>query len=66
MEVCVIENPAVVSDAGYELNGDTIPEEHNITVKSKVSGTENEIEAHKETQCGPKTTLRPTGRIQVQ
>ena len=66
MEVCVTQHPAVVSDAGYELNEDTGPEEHAIAVESKVSGTENKIEAHKETECGPKTTLRPTRRIQVQ
>ena len=46
MEVCVIEHPVVVSDAGYELIGDTGPEEHDTTVESKVSG--NEIAAHKE------------------
>ena len=66
MGMCVIEHPAVVSGAGYELNGDTGPEEQDITVESKVSGRENRIEAHKETECDPKTTLRPTGRIQVQ
>ena len=66
MEVFVTQHPTVVSDAGYELNGDTGPEEHAITVESKVSGTKNKIEAHKETECGPKTTLRPMGRIQLQ
>ena len=54
MEVCVIENLAAVSDAVFELNGDTGHKEHNITVESKVSGKENEIEVHKETECGPK------------
>ena len=41
-EVCVIEPPAVVSDEGYELNGDTGLRENDITVESKVSGMENE------------------------
>ena len=66
MEVCVTQHLTVVSDAGCELNGDTGTKEHAMTVESKVSGTENEIEAHKETEHGPKTTLRPKGRIQVQ
>ena len=58
--MCVIGHPAVVSDAGYELNGDTRPGEHDITMESKVSGMKDDIEAHKETECGPKTTLRLT------
>ena len=48
MKVCVTQHPTVVSDAGYELNGDTGPQEHAITVESKVSGTEKETEAYKE------------------
>ena len=54
MEVCATEHPVVVLDAGYELNGDTGPEEHNITVESEVSGMESKVEAHKETEWGPK------------
>ena len=65
-KVCVIEPPTVVLDAGYELNGDTGPREHDITVRGEQGiRHENEIEAHKEIECDPKTTLEPTGRIQV-
>ena len=54
-------------DADYELNRDTGPKEHSINSGSKVHvpGTENKIEAHQETEHGPKTTYRLTDRIQA-
>ena len=34
MKVCVIEHPAVVLDAGYELNEDPGPGKHDIQYRS--------------------------------
>ena len=67
----LLKHPAIVSDAGYELNRSTGPEERDTTVESKVSGTENEIEAHKELNVaqkqhsGPREEYRCSNQIYV-